>query len=302
MEIQEIQPRSILTRTSGYLRTVCSHSLQPYRGCALGRTLCGVGCYAQHQGLLTRGRAWGRFMDVKPNAARLYLEQYSSEIAWARRACGCMVIFMSSSTEPFPPQERKLGVTRALLQAMLQSPPDGLIVQTHSTLVADHLAELCGLNKKCNLRVHISIETDTDRLPGLPGPAYSIKRRMAVAGQLKKAGLNVVITVAPLLPIRRPNAFFQELSVVADAVVIDHFLGGDGSANGSRTRRTPLPAAMAAVHDGSVTLAYRDEMAAVAERYFPGRVGLGVDGFAGRFRPVHEIQSPKNNAMKVGHC
>jgi hypothetical protein len=33
----------------------------------------------------------------------------------------------------------------------------------------------------------------------------------------------------------------------------------------------------------SVSLAYRDRMADIARRYLPGRVGLHIDGFAGRF-------------------
>jgi hypothetical protein len=74
------------------------------------------------------------------------------------------------------------------------------------------------------------------------------------------------------------------LSEVADAVVVDHFIGGDGSRGGSRTRRTPLPLAMAAVEPRSVALAYQDEMVAVARQCFPpGCVGVSVDGFAGRF-------------------
>jgi hypothetical protein len=40
---------------------------------------------------------------------------------------------------------------------------------------------------------------------------------------------------------------------------------------------------MAAVDPASVTLAYRDAMVQVAQRYFPGRVGVCIDGFAGRF-------------------
>jgi hypothetical protein len=42
--LTEARVRSILTRATGYLRTVCSHSLQPYRGCTFGNSLCGVGC------------------------------------------------------------------------------------------------------------------------------------------------------------------------------------------------------------------------------------------------------------------
>ena len=67
-------------------------------------------------------------------------------------------------------------------------------------------------------------------------------------------------------------------------MVIDHYIGGDGSANGSRTERTSLPAAMAAVDPDSVGLAYRDRMVGIAERHLPGRVGVNIDGFAARYR------------------
>ncbi len=67
------------------------------------------------------------------------------------------------------------------------------------------------------------------------------------------------------------------------AVVIDHFMQGDGTADGSRTRRTALPAAMAAVNADSVGLAYRDRMVEIALRHLPGRVGVNIDGYAGRY-------------------
>ena len=43
---------------------------------------------------------------------------------------------------------------------------------------------------------------------------------------------------------------------------------------------------MARVDPASVQLEYRDRMVAVAEEVMPGRVGVSVDGFAGRFRPA----------------
>lgn len=300
MEIHGIQSRTILTRASGYLRNVCSHSLQPYKGCALGSSLCGVGCYARHQRFATRGREWGTFLDVKTNAAELYLKQYDREKAWVKRHQSEFVIFMSSSTEPFPPAEKSLGVTGQLLKSMIARPPDGVIVQTHSPLVADHANELVELSFRCNLRVHLSIECDTDRLPGLPGPFSSVARRMDAAQQLKEAGLNVVVTVAPLLPMRDPFAFFKKLTEVADAVVIDHFLGGgDGSTNGSRTRRTALPAAMESVNSQSVKLEYRDQIISIAKLYFPGRVGVGIDGFAGRFLADQPNQTTNKMPLKL---
>jgi DNA repair photolyase len=278
--------RSILTRTSGYLEDVCSHSLQPYRGCPLGASLCGVGCYVRHAGHITRGREWGSFLEVRENAAEAYLAGYDRENAWARRVRKGFVIFLSSATEPFPPQEKRYGVTRSILLAMREKPPDGLIVQTHSPLVVDALDLLLPLAESCQLRVHISIETDRDRLPGLPPPANPIDRRFEAARRLKTAGLRIVITVSPLLPIADPVAFFQRIAEVADAVVIDHFQGGDGSPadSGSRTLRTPLPAAMEAIDPDSLTLGYRDRMVAIACRMMgSGRVGVSRDGFAGRF-------------------
>jgi DNA repair photolyase len=278
--------RSILTRSSGYLRTVCSHSLQPYRGCSFGASLCGVGCYVRHNPFVTRGAEWGRFLEVRDNAASAYLAQYDRERRWARSNRNGFEIFMSSATDPFVPHERRFGVTRSVLEAMLEEPPDGLIIQTHTHLVTCYLEIYRDLAKRCRLRIHISIESDRDRLPGLPPPASSVARRLEAAARLRASGLRVAITVAPLLPIADADAFFTSIAECADAAVIDHFIGGDGSADGARTLRTALPRAMAAVEPGCLDLAYRDAMVAVATRHMPGRVGVGIDGFAGRLLPV----------------
>jgi DNA repair photolyase len=193
------------------------------------------------------------------------------------------VVFLSSSTEPFPPQEARHKVTRSVLKAMIEQPPDGLILQTHSHRVTTAADVLTALTNVCDLRVHLSIETDRDRLPGLPPSASSVEQRFQAAETLRRDGLRVVVTVSPLLPIADPDTFFQRIAEVADAVVLDHFIGGDGSPLGSRTQRTPLPEAMIAINPESVDLAYRDRMAEVARRYLPGRVGLSIDGFAGRW-------------------
>jgi DNA repair photolyase len=285
MDLTRTTIRSILTRTSGFLKTVCSHSLQPYRGCPFGASLCGVGCYVQHNQYLTRGEPWGSFVEARTNAAEAYREQYGRERAWARRSRGRFVIFLSSSTEPFPPLESREGITRNVLDAMTELPPDGLIVQTHSHRVADAADRLAALAACCELRVHVSIETDRDTMPDLPPHASPIARRFEAAAALKAAGLRVVITVSPLLPIDDPDRFFERISQAADAVVLDHYIGGDGTASGARTQRTALPAAMARVNPRSVDLAYRHEMEEVARRWLPGRVSTNIEGFAGRFDP-----------------
>ncbi len=282
MKLGEATVRSILTRTTGYLRAVTSHSLQPYRGCSFGGALCGVGCYVRASPWVTRGEPWGGFLEARANAAERYREQAPRERRWARRARGGFGVFLSSSTDPFVPQERSLGVTRRVLEAMCDEPPDELVVQTHTHRVTDYLDLYPRLARASRVRFHLSIESDRDRLPGLPPPASPVADRLAAAAALRAAGLRVVITVSPLLPIADPERFFARLAEVADAVVIDHFIGGDGTPDGSRTRRTGLPAAMEAVRPGSGELAYRDEMVAIARRVLPGRVGVGAQGFAGR--------------------
>ena len=89
------------------------------------------------------------------------------------------------------------------------------------------------------------------------------------------------MTVSPLLPIEQPDEFFAHIAEVADAVVIDHFIEGDGSPDGGRTFRTPLPEAMRALRPESITLDYRAQMVETARRFLPGRVGINIDGFAG---------------------
>ncbi len=283
MKIETVAIGKVLTRTGGYLRGVATHSLQPYGGCPLGSSLCGVGCYVRHNPWITRGRAWGSFLEVRDNAAESYRKHIVAERRWARRRHGAMGIFMASSTEPFPPQEKRHRVSARILEAMLDEPPDVLTIQTHSHRVEGVAELLKELSARCRVRVHLSIETDRERLPGLPPPGSSVERRLQAAERLQATGILTVITVAPLLPIADPESFFVRIAQVADAVVLDHFIGGDGSPDGARTRRTPLPQAMAELLPESLDLDYRDAMVEIARRHLPGRVGVGAEGFAGKF-------------------
>ncbi|MCH8157291.1 MAG: hypothetical protein IID18_06005 [Nitrospinae bacterium] len=288
MEITETHCSSILTRTSGYLKGVCSHSLNPYVGCGFGRSSCGEGCYVRFNQWLTRGRDWGRFVDVKTNADEVYLKTASAERRWAERRGQAFSVFFSSATDPWQPVEAKYRITRRVLTAMLEETPDVLILQTHSTRIADDIDSIVSLSRRCDLRVHLSIEGDRDRLPALPAPPCSVKERIELLSEFASRGIRTVACMSPLYPLEDPASFFSRLAEAgAAAVVIDHFIIGDGTPDGSRTRRTGLPAAMAAVNARSVELSYRDEVAAIAARYLP--VGLSASGFAGIYSPLHKL-------------
>ncbi len=152
MEVVLREVGNVLTRTTGFLKTVTSHSLQPYRGCSFGNSLCGVGCYVRHNPYVTRGRAWGSFLEVRENAAASYRRHWRRERTWARRVRRRFGVFLSSSTEPFLPQEFRYRVTGSVLEAMLEQPPDLLVLQTHSHRVTDY-EDLClGISRRCRLR------------------------------------------------------------------------------------------------------------------------------------------------------
>src|SRR5438874_12833418 len=112
MELTVTTISQILTRSSGFLHEVCSHSLQPYRGCALGNSLCGAGCYVQHNFYLTKGQPWGSFVEARSYAAQVYREQPEREKNWARKARGKFGICLSCATEPVHPADRTHGVVQ----------------------------------------------------------------------------------------------------------------------------------------------------------------------------------------------
>ena len=134
----------------------------------------------------------------------------------------------------------------------------------------------------CNLRVHISIEGDRDHLPDLPPPPSSNKARIELLAKFSKAGIKSVACLSPLYPINNPHLFFSKLaSTGAIAAVIDHFIQGDGTYNGSRTFKTLLPLSMESINPESINLSYRDTIADIARAHLP--VGVSASGFAGNY-------------------
>jgi len=231
MKVREVACRTILTRTGGFLETF-SHSLNPYRGCAFGHALCGAACYAP--AVLRDARPWGDWLEAKTNAA----EVYPKDLARERRR-GPVKVFCASVTDPYVPQERRLRVTRRLLEAMVAHPPDALVLQTHTPGPLRDLDLLRQL--ACPVVVQISVETDRERIPGLPPHAFPPGERLAALEEIRGAGFEAVGVVAPLLPLEDPEAFARALDRSCTRVIVDHYLVGDGSPGGARTRRRGFP-------------------------------------------------------------
>lgn len=282
MQVQVIPVRSILNPTGGYLKEGFTHTINPYRGCALGNSLCGLYCYAQWNAYHTQGRAWGSFLDIKANLPAIYREQYERLKHPARGTPKPLRIFLSSVTEPYPPQERTARRTRTLLEDMIERPPDVLVIQTHTPLIVDDRPWLKELHQRTRLQVHITVETDKETFPaGFPRHAYTPEARIAALESLHAAGLPTVATVSPLLPLDDPQHFARRLEPVCDRVILDHYLLGDGSPGGQRTRHTKLPGLLEAT--GYEAWTRLDTFDAVVETFRDvfgtERVGISRSGF-----------------------
>ena len=286
METREIPCKTILNPTGGFLGAGFTHSINLYRGCALGNTLCGLYCYAQWNPYHVQGRTWGRFLDVKAGAVDAYCTQYDRLKHPTSGDPKPLKIFMSSVTEPYPPQERTRRRTRRLLHAMVERPPDLLVIQSHTPLVVEDLSLLQRLQQQCDLHVHITVETDKPTLPApFPKHAYSPRSRIQALHALRTAGLHAVATVSPLLPLDDPRRFATELERASTRVILDHYLLGDGSKEGQRTKQTALPRLLRETGYGEwTTLRKFQEIVDLFREVFAGheRVGVSRDGFTGR--------------------
>ncbi|KMM39547.1 SPL family radical SAM protein [Guptibacillus hwajinpoensis] len=222
--VQTRTSRSILTKGSGFLHGY-SHTLNPYAGCAFGCSYC----YVRRMPIaLFREEDWGEWVDIKENAVELV----KKEIPKARKK-GKVSIFMSSSTDPYQPVEYNTGLTRGLLEAMVEEPPDFLFLQTRSPLVSRDIDLLKVLGSR--VMVSLTIETDLDSVRKIFAPsAPPIAARLNALKELRREGIPSQAAIAPLLPCS--EEFPDKLSDVTNRITLDDFFMGDGS-GGNRTEQ-----------------------------------------------------------------
>lgn len=235
MDVREITCRGIINRTGGFLGGF-THTINPYHGCSFGRTLCGVPDYAPEIiRVFGEKREWGTYLSAKVNAPERYVADYDRIRASARSE---MRIYMSSVTDPYVPQEKRLRITGRILAAMRDRPPDRLALQTHTPNVLWDEDLVVDLSRRFAVTVQISVETDRESMgPDFPPHAYPVAARIAALKRLKDRGVQAVAVVAPLWPIEDVEEFARRLDAASTFVILDHYLIGDGSRDGVRTLR-----------------------------------------------------------------
>lgn len=171
--------------------------INPYVGCLIGCPYC----YVARRADLSRSLAglpalpWGRYVDVKINAAEVLRRE-------ARTAEAGPVRLSPILTDPYQPLERRYRITRKCLEVLLDRGFTPMIL-TRAARVVDDLDLLV---KFTGAVVGLSIPTDDDtvRRAFEPG-ADPIEARIAALERLHDAGLRTFVVVQPMLPMNPRN-------------------------------------------------------------------------------------------------
>jgi len=169
------------------------YSINPYRGCEHGCVYCFARPGHAYLGL-SPGLDFETRIFYKQDAAK----RLRAELA--RPGYRCSPIALGINTDAYQPAERRLGVTRELLEVLTECRHPVSIV-TKSALIERDLYLLSELAGQQLVQVMVSVTTLDNRLAGRLEPRASAPhRRIQVLSRLSEAGVPVGVLVAPLIP------------------------------------------------------------------------------------------------------
>ncbi|MDE2149033.1 MAG: PA0069 family radical SAM protein [Gammaproteobacteria bacterium] len=190
--VRPLAARSIMTyNDSPDLGFDCS--INPYQGCEHG---C-IYCYARpsHAYLnLSPGLDFETRLFYKPDAARLL------EAELRKPGYRPAMIALGANTDPYQPIEKKLGITRGILEVLERfGHPVGIV--TKGTLVERDLDLLAAMAARNLVAVGITLTTlDAALKRGLEPRAAAPAARLRTMQRLAAAGVPVRVMFSPVIP------------------------------------------------------------------------------------------------------
>src|SRR5258706_9902606 len=190
--VTEERARSIIARNESP-DIPFEQSINPYRGGDHG----GVYCCARpsHAYLdLSPGIDFETKLFYKADAARLLRDELG------RRGYRCQPIMLGAITDPYQPVEKRLRVTRSILEVLAQARHPVMVI-TKGTLILRDLDLLQELARQNLARVTVSLTTlDPELKRTLEPRAASAQGRLRVISALAEARVPVCVLTAPMIP------------------------------------------------------------------------------------------------------
>lgn len=204
----EVFPKTIVNKVdSPDVRM--DYSLNPYQGCEHGCTYCYARPTHEYWGY-SAGVDFEQIILVKKNAPELL------EHAFRSKNWQVLPIMLSGNTDCYQPCEKKFGITRRLLELMLQYKHPVSIITKNSLLLRD-LDILSDLAKLNLVSVNISITTLDEGLRSVLEPrTATAKRKLQAIELLSENDIPVNIMLAPIIPAINDYEIFNVLKEVSE--------------------------------------------------------------------------------------
>ncbi len=191
-EYRPLSSRSIVNKVTSNRGLPFSHAINPYRGCEFACRYC----YARYT---------HEFMEMTPDdfERKIYFKQNA---AWLleqelKRMKPGTEIAIGTATDPYQPLERKLKITRSLLEVFARHGGFRVGIISKSALIARDIDLLQEVAKSNKLTVHMTVTTMNAKLarqlePRAPRPDL----RMRTVSEMRDAGLRAGVMCSPLMP------------------------------------------------------------------------------------------------------
>jgi len=185
------------------------YSINPYQGCEHGCIYCYARNTHEYYGF-SAGLDFERKIIVKRNAAEL-LEQYLNKKNYEP-----VCIMLSGNTDCYQPIERRLKITRSLLEIFLKYRNPVSIITKNNVILRDLdiLAELAAMGLA---HVNVSLTSLNEQLRQKLEPrTVTASGRLAVIQKLSEKGVPVRVMAAPIIPGLNSNEIPDIIKAAAD--------------------------------------------------------------------------------------
>jgi DNA repair photolyase len=185
-------------------------SINPYRGCEHGCIYCFARPTHAYLGL-SPGADFESRLFAKPNAAELLAKELSAPGYVPR------TIAMGTNTDPYQPIEKKMRITRSILEVLREfRHPVGIV--TKSPLILRDIDILSDMARMGLAKAALSITTLDRRLARAMEPrAGTPSRRLQAITGLSEAGIPTGVMFAPAIPALNDHEMEAVLAAAKEA-------------------------------------------------------------------------------------